>query len=480
MRYARLLEGLEISEISFQVAMNGTEASRIDPEYFSRAALDTVAMMKGELFLGDLVADGYRAVYETTHAIDRNDGLARGLPFFLQSADISTPFIDQEAMICVGKSDWNRYPRGRIIPGELLIEVKGKAEKIALVPEDFPTNILVTGTCFKLTTRDKYDQYLLAAYLTCRYGQILKNRLKTNLLISYLAKTDLYRLPVPLVSSVLKSEIRSIFEKCFSCQNESQQMMTCAETTLLHALNLSNWQAPEPLSYTRSSSDAFASGRLDAEHFQPKFQSLATHLRATGQTKNLENVLLLNQRGKQPDYTDSDSGVPVVNSKHINKGEVRIDSDNRFAHVDEKTILIQPGDVVMNGTGVGTIGRAAPYLHKFSAVPDNHVTILKPKPGMDAVYLSVFINSVAGQMQVSQRLRGSSGQIELYPNDIGRFVVWDAPGDVQTNIRQLVMQSFEAKQRATQLLDAAKRAVEIAIESSEDAALAYLAQYNPH
>ncbi len=38
----------------------------------------------------------------------------------------------------------------------------------------------------------------------------------------------------------------------------------------------------------------------------------------------------------------------------------------------------------------------------------------------------------------------------------------------------MVVQGFEAKHRAAQLLDAAKRAVEIAIEESETAALAYL------
>jgi type I restriction enzyme, S subunit len=40
------------------------------------------------------------------------------LPYFLQSADISTPFINTETMVCVSKSDWNRYPKGRVIPGE--------------------------------------------------------------------------------------------------------------------------------------------------------------------------------------------------------------------------------------------------------------------------------------------------------------------------------------------------------------------------
>ena len=294
----------------------------------------------------------------------------------------------------------------------------------------------------------------------------------TSVTPDYLSTESIRSFRIPQQSRSFQDSIGGVFSQAIRTQTKAVLALQKAEATLLQALNLSNWQAPEPLSYTRSSSDAFAAGRLDAEHFQPKFQALLAHLLATGQAKNLGDVLQLNQRGKQPEYIES--GIPVVNSKHINKGEVRIDSDNRCAQTDDETVLIQPGDVVMNGTGVGTIGRAAPYLHNFGAVPDNHVTILKPKPGMDAVYLSVFINSLAGQMQVAQRLRGSSGQIELYPNDIARFMVWDAPEEVQANIRQLVIQSFEAKQRATQLLDAAKRAVEIAIEESEDAALLHL------
>ena len=37
---------------------------------------------------------------------------------------------------------------------------------------------------------------------------------------------------------------------------------------------LDTWKPPEALSYIRSSNEAFAAGRLDAEHFQPKYQVL--------------------------------------------------------------------------------------------------------------------------------------------------------------------------------------------------------------
>lgn len=205
--------------------------------------------------------------------------------------------------------------------------------------------------------------------------------------------------------------------------------------------------------------------------------SLTEYIDATGQSAQLVDWLDENQRGKQPEYVDE--GLPVVNSKHVLRGEVRLDEDNRNATFNDDDLLIQQGDVLMNGTGVGTIGRAAPYLHTDAAIPDNHVTILRPRKGLDAVYLSVFLNSMAGQWQVEQRLRGSSGQIELYPSDIAQFTVWIAPSSVQADIRRAVEKSYEQKQCATQLLDAAKRSVEIAIEDSEVAALAYLDRVSP-
>lgn len=242
---------------------------------------------------------------------------------------------------------------------------------------------------------------------------------------------------------------------------------------LLTALNLADWQPPQPLNYICSSRDAFSAGRFDAEHFKPKFAELIAHIESTGNAAQLGTLLAVNDRGNQPEYAET--GLPVVNSKHIVNCEVRLDSDNRIGLVSAAKVLIEPGDVLMNGTGVGTIGRSAPYLHASKAIPDNHVTILRPKTAtVDPVYLSVFINSLAGQLQVEQRLHGSSGQIELYPSDIADFTVWLAPEAIQQEIRQAVESSFAAKQRATELLEAAKHAVEIAIENSEAAALAYL------
>lgn len=324
-----------------------------------------------------------------------------------------------------------------------------------------------------------YRAEAIVAYLNSGIGQKLLWRQFQGNVQLHLSLDDGRKVPIPRFSTDLQTKIVSFFQQSDRARQAAIQQLKNAETNLLRALGLENWQAPEPLSYIRSSRDAFAAGRLDAEHFQPKFKTLIAHIESTGRAKYLSSLLRLNQRGKQPDYADT--GLPVVNSKHVINGEVHIDSENRKATAANNALLIELGDVLLNGTGVGTIGRAAPYLHDFKAIPDNHVTILRPRKSVDPVYLAVFLNSVAGRLQVEQRLRGSSGQIELYPNDIAQFVVWDAPSAVQDEIRKCAEDSFQQKQRATQLLDAAKRAVEIAIEDSETAALAYcndaLSQY---
>jgi type I restriction enzyme M protein len=187
----------------------------------------------------------------------------------------------------------------------------------------------------------------------------------------------------------------------------------------------------------------------------------------------LKGLLAYTQRGKQPVYTSV--GLPVVNSKHVLRNEVVLDNGNACAEKIPDAQQIQLDDVVINGTGVGTIGRAAAYLHSTPAIPDNHVTILRIKNGAaDAVYLSVYLNSIAGQIQVNKWLHGSSGQIEIYPGDIEQFKLWLAPDSTQQSIRKMVEDSFNARKDARALLSRVQRAVEVAIEEGEAAGMAVL------
>lgn len=163
------------------------------------------------------------------------------------------------------------------------------------------------------------------------------------------------------------------------------------------------------------------------------------------------------QRGKQPIY--SSFGLRVVNSKHVQPNRISLDQFRTAMQSPFSASNIKLGDLLFNGTGVGTIGRAAPYLEDSEAIADNHVTIIRART-LDPVYLSAFLNSQIGQSQVRKYQRGSSGQIELYPRDIARFEVWQAPESIQKEIRQLVVNARTARNKSRLLLEEAKTRVE--------------------
>lgn len=469
-----MLEGLEISEVLLSEMLQGTETKRIDPEYFKREALRTEALITKHVKLGDLVADGYRVVYETTEAIDRSEGEASELPYFLQATDITTPFINAESMGCVAEADWERYPKGRIQAGELLIEVKGKAEKIAVVPDGFPSKTLVSGTCFKLTTKNADDRYFLAAYLTCCYGQLLKDRLKTNLLVSYLAKDDLYGLPVPNVSPLFKANIRRVFNTCFANQNAANNSLATAEKNLETSLGLENWQVPEPLSYVRNSLDAFTTGRLDAEYFQPKYKTLYQKLASEFELLTLAQLGLVT-KGVTVPYV-SDGKIPIIRSGDLSN----IDDDSRFlrANAEENIFELKHGDVLISSIGFGSIGKVQVFDKPGRYGTVGEVTVIRQET-VNPYFLAAFFRSHHGQMQIEQAITGATGQLHLYPKDVAKFWIPRLPDKQQADFESHAKTATISKQRATQLLDVAKRAVEIAIEDSEAAALAYLEGVHP-
>jgi restriction endonuclease S subunit len=326
---------------------------------------------------------------------------------------------------------------------------------------------------FRTKHKTLLPEYLVA-FLNCKYGVVdIKRRSRQSINQTNVNPEEVKEIAIPLLSMAIQEEIKLRFEQAFEGQKGASQALQKAEATLLASLGLAGWSPPEPLSYTARAADALTAARLDAQYFRPKYQEAFALLKGRGNAKELGSLVSLNSRGRQPIYADA--GLPVINSKHVRTNHVNLSDDNRFGEIDKSPVVIKNGDVLLNGTGVGTIGRAAPYLFEHDALPDNHVTVIRPDK-IDPIYLSVFLNSTLGQLQIEQLIKGSSGQIELYPDDIAKIIIWDAPNEVQRAVREALLSAKALEARSGALLSSAKRAVEIAIEDGEAAALAFLAR----
>jgi type I restriction enzyme M protein len=335
-------------------------------------------------------------------------------------------------------------------------------------------NVSQDTIAIKLSRQGKreFRSGFIAAYLNAREGLALMGRRFQGNVQQHLSLEDGKSIRVPALSIEFQTAVHRLVLEADRQQDAVISAMANAEAQLLAALGLANWTPPQPLTYSARASYVLAAGRIDAQYFRPLFGEVELRLQATGRAVELGTLLTTNARGRQPIYANE--GLPVINSKHVRINRVIFD-DNRTAIEAGSPVVIETGDVLVNGTGVGTIGRAAPYLHNHRCLPDNHVTVLRTRR-VDPVYLASFLNSPLGQWQIERHIKGSSGQIELYPNEIARIVIWDAPEAVQASVRDSIMSAFREERRANYVLGAAKRAVEIAIERGEPAALAYLDQ----
>jgi type I restriction enzyme S subunit len=103
------------------------------------------------------------------------------------------------------------------------------------------------------------------------------------------------------------------------------------------------------------------------------------------QTKTLGEICSFLNRGISPRYLDR-GGICVLNQKCIRDHRVSYEPSRRHDARAKKVgseRLIQAGDVLVNSTGTGTLGRVA-QLREAPPEPttvDSHVTIVRPTPG---------------------------------------------------------------------------------------------------
>ena len=397
-----------------------------------------------------------------------------GVPYY-RGQDVGHFFIEQAntaAHIDHQTFSSPHMERSRLHKGDVLLSIVGTVGGLSLVK----TDALAACSCKLAILRPGViSAELLSIFLQSHFGQIQIHRFKRGAVQMGLILEDFDQLKVPDFSTAFEIEIVQTVNLAFQSVSSAQAAYVAAEINILKAIGLYGFEVGTANANIKSFKNSFAStGRLDAEHYQLRYEALYQALAKNNRVFKLGDRLSFNQRGTQPDYAEE--GLPVVNSKHVQRGQVNI-GDTRFANLPDKTnaVVIQQGDVLMNGTGVGTIGRAAPYLHTEKALPDNHVTVLRTD-AMSPICLALYLNSIAGQYQVDQHFKGSSGQIELYPADIANFWCPELDLATQKKIDKLAQQSFTLKAQSERLLEAAKRAVEIAIEQDEAAGMAYLAR----
>jgi len=286
---------------------------------------------------------------------------------------------------------------------------------------------------------------------------------------------DILSIMIPLLPISLQLEISELWKSAVNLVQRACLFYPEAEFELLDRIG---WPALQnskvELFFVENSAVLDNAGRVDAEHFQPKFRRLCQHLldlKAVGLGTLCSSI----DKGTQPGSYSSDGEIVVVKSKNvfgqgIDFGNCERTTSEVFADIHAR---LAEGDVVMNSTGLGTLGRAGfiPANHPEKMVAS--VDLLKLSLKHDEVLpedLTLFLNCPAGLAQSEMFQTGSSGQLHLYPQHIQNILIFlprnkDGSIDIagQKKLADKVVGASVAKKEAQVKLAQAKRLVEEAI-----------------
>ena len=166
----------------------------------------------------------------------------------------------------------------------------------------------------------------------------------------------------------------------------------------------------------------------------------------------LKDLCSFLSRGKSPKYSENDKTYPVFAQKcNFKDGGISLEQA-RF--LDPSTICkwsetykLRTGDILVNSTGTGTVGRTRlfheSYLGQYPfVVPDSHVSVIRVIDDIIPQYLYAYISSSFIQRYLQDNLAGSTNQKELYIGVLENLVIFVPPFIEQQRIVQKIEELF--------------------------------------
>ena len=166
----------------------------------------------------------------------------------------------------------------------------------------------------------------------------------------------------------------------------------------------------------------------------------------------LQTICSYIHRGKSPTY-GTEKILPIIAQKCNQWAGIQTqkclfaDRATIAKYTEEQYLCV--GDIIINSTGSGTVGRTG-YIDDtlFKEYPkfvaDSHVTVVRPLKCINSRYIYLFLKSPVIQTDIEAKCSGSTNQIELATKTIQSYLIPIPPAMEQHRIVSMFF-SLEAK-----------------------------------
>lgn len=474
-RYARLLEGLEVSEVKLSYAFANNEIFRIDSTYFQKQFLaeESVIRIKGGRRLSEVGAQirsfgAYSLNNEVTY-------LEEGVPF-IRGVNMKGGRVNFGDMLYISREAHALLWKSEVKKGMVLLSMSGTVGDVAIATKHWEYPVNSNQDIAKIDTVGALNPFTLYAFLLSRFGQNYLKREARGSVQQHVFLSQIEQFEIPVFTAAFDEAIQRAVEQSEAHHVEAASCLSSAETNLMNALGLTHWQPDDALSYVRSSSQAFTAERFDAEYFHPAKTEALAKLSALSDC-TVGDLFNSVRELWQP---DEDSGPDVVRNYDLTDALSPFLDGSKEAS-DRATIAstkktIRAGDLV--------VSRLRSYLKEIALVQSGgdvpmvasteYIVLRSKLPGgLPVEALMIFLRSALPQTVFKWSQDGSNhprfDEKELLRLPVPRVLIQQSKEYVAA-VRSVISK----RERATKLLEAAKHAVEIAIEKDEKSAMAHL------
>ncbi len=453
-----------MSEVNFDSIIT-TELARLEAEFYTAKTFD----MKN-YFIGEDIIDFVQ--YGTSKELNEEKV---GFPI-LRLNEFDSAFISEPAKYC-SLVDSEMFNSLKLFKNDVLIcRTNGNPKyvgKSALVPQNY--EYAYASYLFKIRPKkEMINSSTLVAFLNSKYGriEIEKYSIASNQVNFSPAKFR--QLRIPAFSEDLNNFIEELTYQAFEKLEKSKTTYTAAENILLSEIGLTNFTpSNEPVNIKTFSESFTTSGRLDAEYYSPKYEDIEKALTGcVGGYCQIKDAFTQNKSTFKIEEKETYQYVEI-GSVNVSTGEITpLELLGSDLPPNAKRIL-RKGDVILSK--VRTYRGAAAIIDKDGYVGSSAFTVLRENGKVNKETLLVFLKSKILREYSLKPNTGTSYPV-IVDEDVLSFPLPLIPLAKQSEIAALITQSFSLKKQSEHLLEVAKRAVEIAIEQDEAAAMGWIVE----
>lgn len=459
-----MCDGLEVSEI---LKSELERTLRIDAEFYKK---ENLIMHDALNKINSTTLTNYFHISDGNHMSIKDNFSETGIKYY-KGSNIYNFFIEDSNPICISENIYNSSSmiRSHLKQGDILLSIVGAIiGNVALVT----TNEKQTCSCKLAILRPRIKKYssIGAIYLKTKYGQNQIQKFRRGAAQTGLLLEDTDQLYIPTFSSAFITTIDDYVLKMYKISQDSKNKYRIAMSILLRSISTEHFIHNTDATIIKSFSDSFgASGRLDAEFYQKKYEAI-------------ENML----NGKTGRFTLHDTNFTPVSSTtyhYIELSDIGTSGNITGAIVDVGSALptrarrkLKSGQVIVSSIE-GSLGSCALVPIKYhDALCSTGFYIINSTYYNPETLLMLF-KSFPIQELMKKRCSGSI-LTAINKEDFLDIPLPDVDGKIQTEISDQVQQSFALRDQSEQILEHTIQAVELAIEESEDYAMQWLLDQN--